>query len=137
MTHGPYFAWCKPMSLGMLGRKLIGAILVAWAVQACGGTVDNGSAPAPSASDGAQGSGANSSPGAFSSAQLADCTPGFPLAQASDSNPCIYLTDDNQCFSTLDAACGCVCPRNQGSVLCMSGTDSWSMAQMWVACTAG
>ena len=67
---------------------------------------------------------------------LTDCNPGFPRAQASTDKPC-YILDGDTCYSNRDDACGCICPRDQGSVMCVVGDDEQRVAGimvMWVVC---
>ncbi len=110
--------------------------LLAWCLGlgplACGGSVDNGQSSNPS------GLGAGDAGNGTGSKLLADCTPGFPEAQASSNKPCYYLVGDT-CYSTQDQACGCICPRDQGPVLCVTGDAGQrvaGIAAMWVMCQA-
>jgi len=118
------------MSVRGLNGNVFGVIVFVGTVQACGGSVDSG----PSSTDPGN-SGTTTDPTASntSSTLLSDCNPGFPLSQASDSNPCYFLASGS-CYPTQDAACGCICPRDKGPVLCVAGTDSWSIALAQVSC---
>ena len=121
------------MSLMNVNRSL--SLLVFLMAPACGGSVDDGTSSAPPASTGdTSGNGSTSSgTGSFVSSQLADCTPGFPFAEASETKPCLYLAND-QCYPSQGAACGCICPRDKASVVCVSGQDSWSSQTMFISC---
>jgi hypothetical protein len=100
---------------------------------ACGGAVD----PGPSADQ--SGPGGDAAASGASSQLLSDCKPGFPKSQASTSNPCNFLVGDT-CYSTQNDACGCICPRDQGSVMCVTGQDDTQrvagLPVMWVVCHA-
>lgn len=108
------------------------ALYLALGALACGGSVDNGQASDQSGS-GLGDSGSGSAP-----TLLSDCNPGFPKAQASTDKPCVIL-DGDTCYSKQDDACGCICPRNQGPVMCVTGNDDQRVAGvmvMWVVCHA-
>lgn len=98
----------------------------------CGGTVEG----APSDQPGPGGDAASSGTGAE---LLSDCKPGFPKSQASTGKPCNFLAGDT-CYSTQNEACGCICPRDQGSVMCVTGQDDTQrvagLPVMWVVCHA-
>ncbi len=99
---------------------------------ACGGTVET--APAADQS----GLGGDAASGSASKL-LSDCNPGFPKSQATTNKPCNFLVGDT-CYSTQDDACGCICPRDQGSVMCVTGQDDTQrvagLPVMWVVCHA-
>jgi hypothetical protein len=111
------------MTFGIL-RDGFRVAIFCGAVQACGGTVDNGSSPAPAASSG-DSVGSTTNDGSLGSSQLANCKVGFPVAQASDANPCHFVGTDNRCYSTLSAACNCICPRDLPSVVCSA--SGWGL----------
>ncbi len=118
------------MDCSLSARLRILAAAANLGLLACGGSVDNqSSSPAGTAGQGNGGSNTDSQ-------LLADCTPGFPKSEASSSKPCYFLNADI-CYSTQDAACACICPRDQGPVVCASGYDSVYVAGgqvMWVMC---
>jgi hypothetical protein len=117
---------------------LIGSIL-AVTVGGCGGAVDSGenrgagaAASNPSSGNGS-GGGAGCCGNSPGQSLLADCKPGFPPEQASDSKPCRFFVGKT-CYSTQDEACGCVCPRDKGPVICvadgnqyLAGTDAYGV----------
>lgn len=58
-------------------------------------------------------------PGTLPSHRLNACVPGFKRA-SSPSRGCNWLTSDDACFDTKEAACACICPTSADSV-CSSG----------------
>jgi hypothetical protein len=92
----------------------------------CGGEVDSGKEtavdPPPSGADTSAGGSHNDAP--VQEGLLADCGPGFSPSEATAERPCKFFVGTT-CYSTLDEACGCVCPRNQGPVLCVADGNSY------------
>ena len=126
-----YLLALAPMVRSLFWWPRMLATCVALGLLACGGSVDNGSSSTDPTAHGGSGTGTSSS-------LLADCNPGFPSSQASSSNPCYFL-DGDTCYQTQDAACGCICPRDQGAVECVTGYDTQYVAGvqvMWVVCHA-
>jgi hypothetical protein len=99
---------------------------------ACGGTVET----TPAADQSGLGGDAASA-SASASKPLSDCGPSFPKSQATANKPCNFLVGDT-CYSTQDDACGCICPRDQASVMCVTGQDDTQrvagLPVMWVVC---
>jgi hypothetical protein len=118
----------------------LGCLLVALA---CGGRVDNSTDPGSNPSglmgdSGANSDGSSNQSSAISTstsssttsgvgtAPLAACSPGMPMNQATADTPCGYVVGTT-CYSIMDDACGCACPRDQGHVLCVA-TDGPTVA---------
>jgi hypothetical protein len=63
--------------------------------------------------------GAETSGIASSSRRLEACKQGF-LHEEQPSEPCPYITDDQRCYTTWQAACDCACPREgAGEIQCV------------------
>jgi hypothetical protein len=104
---------------------LIAGVALLVSIGACGGRYDDsgtqhGGSPAPSVSAQSASGGQPGSPTHLPMHQLGDCVPGFDRT-TQPARPCTWVTDTNQCFDTLDAACACICPT--GGSLCSSGFD--------------
>ncbi len=129
-TTGPILAILHPMStLLTFGRskfsRFICLGLVGGSALGCGGAVDTGQTGATG------GSGSNASAGGSQSSGtlgdqtlLPECQPGFAPSQATTSNPCEFFVGTT-CYSTQDEACACVCPRDQGPVLCIANANAY------------
>jgi hypothetical protein len=132
-TLGPYFAILGPMALTSACFLRSLGLSLGLGLLACGGTVET--APAADLS-GLGGDAASSGAGPQ---LLSDCGPSFPKSQASTDKPCNFLVGDT-CYSTQDDACGCICPRDQGSLMCVTGQDDTQrvagLPVMWVVCHA-
>jgi hypothetical protein len=103
--------------------------LVTGVVAGCGGEVDSDqrSTAGPTTSDSASNTSAGGSAngGALvEDSPLADCGPGFTAAEASDARPCRFFVGTT-CYSTQAEACGCVCPRDQGPLLCVADGNAY------------
>jgi hypothetical protein len=46
---------------------------------------------------------------------LGQCVPGFDRSSDA-SRPCPWISQKDECFQTMDAACACICPRSGASV---------------------
>lgn len=106
--------------------------LVGGTVLGCGGAVDSGQPGGAGASS--SNTNTDSNAGASDNSQnsgttgdqtlLPDCKPGFAVSQASTAQPCQFFVDTT-CYSTQTEACACVCPRNQGPVLCIANANAF------------
>ena len=104
-----------PMALASTSFLRLLSFCLGLGLSACGGAVDQGQSADPS------GSGSDAVAASGNGSQLlSDCKPGFPKSQASTDKPCNFLAGDT-CYSTQNDACGCICPRDQGSVMCVTG----------------
>lgn len=138
LAIGPYFAKGSIMRLFATSYTGILAFSILWLGFGCGGSVEapTPSDPANTGSGSNSGSSSSGSGNVGNSALLADCNPGFPKAQASETKPCSFLAND-VCYETQEAACGCICPREQGPVVCVTGYTNETIGGadvMWVTC---
>ncbi len=135
-TGGPNFAITQRMSkvLTLFSRLSLLCLVLQATASGCGGAVDDGgkSGSNPNPSTGSSGGSGccGNSPG---QSLLGDCKPGFSPEEATDAKPCRFFVGKT-CYSTQDEACACVCPRDQGSVLCvadgnqyLAGTDAYGV----------
>ncbi len=124
-----------PMAITSANFARVLSLCLGLGLLACGGTVET----APSADQSGLNGDAAASASAAGPQLLSDCKPGFPKSQATTNKPCNYLVGDT-CYATQNDACGCICPRDQGSVMCVTGEDDTQrvagLTVMWVVCQA-
>jgi hypothetical protein len=107
--------------------------LLSASVAACGGRYED-----PSTSS--TGTGSSSPSGSSPASQtmlpmhaLGQCVPGFDR-NSDASRPCPWISQKDECFQTMDAACACICPRSGASVC--SSVESGEPDVMTVYCDA-
>ena len=86
------------------------------------GTGASTSNPNTDPNTGASGSQTNSATG--DQTLLPDCKPGFAPSQATNDKQCEFFVGKT-CYSTQTEACACVCPRDQGPVLCVADANAY------------
>ena len=128
-TAGPIFAILHPMSTSLIFgcskfSRLICLWLIGGSALGCGGAVDTGQTVATGGSGSDSNANAAGSGATGDQTPLADCKPGFAASQATTSQPCLFFVGTT-CYSTQDEACACVCPRDQGPVLCIANANAY------------
>ena len=133
-TNGPIVANLHPMSKPLtFGCSKFAELICLWLVASsalgCGGEVDTGQTVGAGASNSNPTTNSNAGAGGSQSNNgdqtlLPDCKPGFTVSQATPNQPCQFFVDTT-CYSTQTEACACVCPRNQGPVLCIANANAY------------
>jgi hypothetical protein len=108
ITTGTRCVRCLALALALLSAS----------VAACGGRYDD---PSTSSTGTGSSTSSESSPASQTTLPmhaLGQCVPGFDR-NSDAARPCPWVSQKDECFQTMDAACACICPRS-GASICSS-----------------